>query len=586
MYLHILESPRTFVLEQHDFALILNLQQDHKVAFDFQPTVDYTRLIDLDLEEHKPLQVEIEGCLGVIELQGLTFLIVLLESELASVPSLPLNGAGVEPVRRVRKVGFFCLDHDMDSSAKDKNHPCHLVRKILQTGNFYYSSCPKYDLTSRLDLRLSRANGEHKTTFAPLARKDRYPARTPPQTSFECDAMFTYNWFILAPLLQARQRMVADDRAEFDSLGFVIPLIQGFFGQKAVEVNGEDALLTIISRLCPNRSGTRLKRRGIDDKGEVANCAETETIIRTVDEVFSFVQIRGSAPFYWKEKLNPSRVNVDIAPLEKSLYSFQTHFYHLFDTYRVVHCLNLMRDTPPMKTLAGEDDLCNMYLDLVNAANEEEEEFGTKLGWQGFDVVYVEETCGGVQGVPEKLKEAVYPIVKKFGATIVSVHSDDGCLDLDNIIQRQEGIFRVNCRDCLDRTNMVKQLNSSFAVDEWLASKGLAPMSIGQAGLLQAHRELYAKSGDTLSIIYTGAGALFSIFTETGVQTSRDLILNAEKSAKRIYCSKVTDIPKQEAINELTGKWLHKRDAWVVECEPFQEYVLRSRTRPQRPKAT
>lgn len=79
--------------------------------------------------------------------------------------------------------------------------------------------------------------------------------------------------------------------------------------------------LSLISRLGWKRAGTRYNTRGVDDDGNVANFVEvrtfcslgvreivdkagslahshsqTETIFRTKDMCFSFVQIRGSVP--------------------------------------------------------------------------------------------------------------------------------------------------------------------------------------------------------------------------------------------------------------------------------------------------
>ena len=95
----------------------------------------------------------------------------------------------------------------------------------------------------------------------------------------------------------------------------------------------------LISRRSRHRAGTRYFTRGIDSEGHVANYNETEQII-FIDEDdedaspggvsygygglaevkgttrMSFVQTRGSAPFYWAE-INNLRYKPDLQIMEK-----------------------------------------------------------------------------------------------------------------------------------------------------------------------------------------------------------------------------------------------------------------------------
>ena len=112
---------------------------------------------------------------------------------------------------------------------------------------------------------------------------------------------------------------------------FVLPLMQGFVGQRAftvkrqadkpsadvahaeegtesvIEAQGKDEsvrpasdyLITLISRRSVKRPGLRYLRRGVDDDGNTANSVETEQILSKAswepsDKVYSFTQIRGS----------------------------------------------------------------------------------------------------------------------------------------------------------------------------------------------------------------------------------------------------------------------------------------------------
>ena len=48
-------------------------------------------------------------------------------------------------------------------------------------------------------------------------------------------------------------------------------------------------------------AGTRFNKRGIDDEGNVANFVETEQLFYYFGYCFSFVQVRGSVPLFFKQ---------------------------------------------------------------------------------------------------------------------------------------------------------------------------------------------------------------------------------------------------------------------------------------------
>lgn len=82
----------------------------------------------------------------------------------------------------------------------------------------------------------------------------------------------------------------------FDAGQFIHPIIQGYVGSHDFTLQGSPVNLMVISRLGFERAGTRFLTRGIDDDGNVANFAETETVWTMNDSRMSFVQIRGSVP--------------------------------------------------------------------------------------------------------------------------------------------------------------------------------------------------------------------------------------------------------------------------------------------------
>ena len=196
-------------------------------------------------------------------------------------------------------------------------HPASALRKILSNGHFYFSSPSSaatgtaaggvpFDVSTRLEERLLRSIASASTGDA---------SATPENVAY--DPRFVWNGFLLESLLTFRTNLSLTERSAFDGSGFITAVIQGYYGLHDFTLSGTPVTLTLISRLGFARAGTRFNTRGIDDDGHVANFVEvrlcllfdakssataddisrqTETVFRTKDSVFSFVQIRGSVP--------------------------------------------------------------------------------------------------------------------------------------------------------------------------------------------------------------------------------------------------------------------------------------------------
>lgn len=109
----------------------------------------------------------------------------------------------------------------------------------------------------------------------------------------------------------------------------------------------------VISRRSRHRAGTRYFTRGVDNKGNPGNFNETEQIIilpsttegEKAATVASFVQTRGSAPFYWAEIVNLIRVP-DLMIMDmgaESHSAFRAHIDAQKDAYGELLILNLVK---------------------------------------------------------------------------------------------------------------------------------------------------------------------------------------------------------------------------------------------------
>ncbi|CAN6581484.1 unnamed protein product [Malus baccata var. baccata] len=73
------------------------------------------------------------------------------------------------------------------------------------------------------------------------------------------------------------------------------------FQTAELKLKGSPATLTIVSRRCTRRLGTRMWRRGANLDGDVANFIETEQLVEIEGFQSSLLQIRGSIPLLWEQ---------------------------------------------------------------------------------------------------------------------------------------------------------------------------------------------------------------------------------------------------------------------------------------------
>ncbi|KAI5480245.1 inositol or phosphatidylinositol phosphatase [Pseudohyphozyma bogoriensis] len=104
----------------------------------------------------------------------------------------------------------------------------------------------------------------------------------------------------------------------------------------------------------------------------------------------------------------------------------------------------------------------------------------------------------------------------------------------------------------IEGTNMVKAMCSLFALDQYVKDVDLLDKLRGSK-LESLHRVLWSENGDAVSQIYTGAGALNTIFTRTGRHSDLDTTRNKQKAELRIEQALYRDKGKQAAIDRLVG---------------------------------
>ncbi|GAA5968165.1 hypothetical protein JCM11641_003755 [Rhodosporidiobolus odoratus] len=600
LQLLLIREPRQLALASQDFVLLFASPHQHQLQQDAVSLVlQLLSRHDVNLEEAIVLNGRVGGCLGVLAVAGETFISIITQSTtLGAGYSRKLSGLGSEPINRVLAVDFFCLtspayDHlhapissfplensdyvdDPTSfyqpyssassngvstgSLRGENptaleHPCQGIRKILSNSSFYYSSGPDaFDLSTRLQARvgkLSHEESEKREEGDADANEDGYA-----EAELEHDARFLWNTYMVAPLLSFRSTLTGGLKEVLDEQGFVVLAIQGYAGRMEINLGGRPAVLSLISRLGWKRSGTRFNVRGVDDEGGVANFVETETILRTPDLVFSYVQTRGSVPLFWEEGGGqPFAPKITITrPIEASLPAFLRHFEGMLEKYDKVHIINLLG------TKEGESALTSAYTAHLAAAFEIDDNIRTSVALTDFDF-HARSRVSGIESVRTQLAREVGEIEEGLGACVVGVQGESGG-ETPLPIMLQKGVMRTNCKDCLDRTNAVEDFLSRFALESFLRNTQDRWAGTDTA-LWASHRVLWADNGDALSKIYVGTGAINTSFTRTGKKSLAGLLSDASKSVSRVYQQQFVDGGKQKAIDALLGNLATSRKVRV-----------------------
>ncbi|KAM4703825.1 phosphatidylinositide phosphatase SAC2 [Rhinophrynus dorsalis] len=402
-----------------------------------------------------------------------------------------------------------------------------LFKMFMDSDSFYYSWT--YDLTNSVQRQSSRDKGS-----LPLWQR--------------VDDRYFWNKHMIQDLIKLK-----DPQGSF----WILPIIQGFVQIEELVVNYNESsddeksspetppqeptcvddvhprfVVALISRRSRHRAGMRYKRRGVDKIGHVANYVETEQLIHVHNHTLSFVQCRGSVPVFWSQvgyRYNP-RPRLDKGEKETSQY-FCLHFNQELEIYKKQVLVNLVDQTGREKIIG------DAYLKQVLMFNN------PNLTYVTFDF---HEHCRGMKFENvQTLTDAICDIILDMKWCWV---------DQAGVICKQEGIFRVNCMDCLDRTNVVQAAIARVVMEQQLKKLGVMPPE--QPLPMKCYRLyqiMWANNGDAISRQYAGTAALKGDFTRTGERKLAGVMKDGVNSANRYYLNRFKDAYRQAVIDLMQG---------------------------------
>lgn len=436
----------------------------------------------------------------------------------------------------------------------------HMFKQVDLGKNFYFSYT--YDLTKTLQDNLTNSDVHSEEDSRQTSKQS--------HTAWGYSEKFVWNHHLLMP---AFADSVHDLESSYAS-EWVLPLVYGFVDQAKLRVLNCTIHVTLIARRSRHFAGARFLKRGTDEKGHVANDVETEQIVSDAlttpfyapsnrrgdgtrgpnPRYTSYVMHRGSIPIFWtQDSTNMSpRPPIEISVVDPFYSSAALHFDDMLRRYgHPVIVLNLIKSKekqPREVKLLNAFGECIKYLNQFLPKDK-------RLRYIAWDMSRASKSRDqDVIGVLEDIAEETINATNFFHSgpepnKFSQHHEARGTILL------QSGVARVNCVDCLDRTNAAQFVIGKAAFGHQLYALGLLdhPTLPFDSDAIDMLTEMYHDLGDTIALQYGGSHLVNTMETYRKINQwsshSRDML----EGLKRYYSNSFVDAEKQAAINLFLG---------------------------------
>ncbi|WOL01909.1 phosphoinositide phosphatase SAC8 isoform X3 [Canna indica] len=502
--LRLLEFPDRYVIQSADPDA-----PDH--AFSIGRSDGLVELIVENLSSLTSSKVStIYGVVGIIRLLAGTYvLLITSRKEVGTYLGFPIF-----LVTSMRFVSCSeALKHSTPQEKKDEAYFMSLLKIIESTPGLYYS----YERDLTVNLQMTSKLTEERM-HKPLWK--------------QADPRFIWNRNLMEELIENK----------LDA--FTIPVVQGSFQSVQFTLKDSPARITLISRRCNRRLGTRMWRRGANLEGATANFIETEQIMEFAGYKSSFLQIRGSIPLLWEQIVDLSyKPQLNVINHDETV--IERHFLDLTQRYGEIVAVDLTDKE------GDEGRLSDLYAaELQNLPYVRYVPFD-------FHHVCAKGNFDNLQILYDQIKENV----ESQGYFLINT---DG-----QILLEQNGIIRANCIDCLDRTNVTQSYVARKSLNLQLQKMGAFSASecISMYNdIYEMFKILWAKHGDEISLEYSGTHALKGDLVRYGRQTVGGMIKDGISALTRYYLNNFQDGIRQDALDLISGRYTVSRGG----SSPFQ----------------
>ncbi|KOM51336.1 hypothetical protein LR48_Vigan08g216300 [Vigna angularis] len=343
-------------------------------------------------------------------------------------------------------------------------------------------------------------------------------------------------------------------RSRCNNTIWTIALVHGHFRQSRLSIFGRDFSVSLISRRSRHFAGTRYLKRGVNDRGRVANDVETEQIVLDEEagsckgKMSSVVQMRGSIPLFWSQEASRFSPKPDIIlqRYDPTYEATKLHFEDLAKRYgNPIIVLNLIktvekrpREMMLRREFASAVGYLNQILPVENHLRFIHWDFHKFAKSKSANVLLV---LGAVasealdltgiyySGKPSIIKRANKSNRTSTGrdASLRDLRASSGDIVrignsnemINSVVNRdketdtnhqnkkdnfssdaphfQSGVLRTNCIDCLDRTNVAQYAYGLQALGRQLHAMGLTdvPKVDPDSSIAAALMDMYQSMG-------------------------------------------------------------------------------------------
>ncbi|WFD36768.1 phosphatidylinositol-3,5-bisphosphate 5-phosphatase [Malassezia cuniculi] len=435
------------------------------------------------------------------------------------------------------------------SKARDQREAqlLHMFRQVDVSKNFYFSY--SYDLTRTLQSNMT----------GPRAGDDRV-----------VNDKFVWNYKLLQPAFSDCFSRSESPEVALRS-AWVLPLVHGFVDQAKLVVLGRVIYVTLIARRSRHYAGARFHKRGVDAKGHVANDVETEQIVnepntssffapakrgtntlRASPNYTAYVMHRGSIPVYWTQdtsNMSP-RPPIEISLTDPYYGAAALHFDALFKDYGApVIVLNLVKSK---ERQPRESKLLHAYTECVAYLNQYLP-VDRRIKYIAWDMSRASKSRDqDVIGTLERIASETLADTRFFHSGPPPPFRD---LSRKTLLL-QHGVARINCVDCLDRTNAAQFVLGKAALAHQLHALGLlaSPHLDFDSDAVNMLTEMYHDLGDTIALQYGGSALAHTTDTYRKINQWTSHSRDMAEGLKRYYANSFADADKQAAIDLFLGQ--------------------------------
>lgn len=379
-------------------------------------------------------------------------------------------------------------------------HPCHELAKYLSSGSFYFSY--EVDLSLPLGQSVGSSGGSE---------------------GFWED--FAWNANMLRPFCEVIGEFSIPEQLSL----LCTRVIKGFVAIRA----HVDCTLGLLSKISCKRAGTRFQSRGTDDDGNVSNFVYSEVFFQPPNcNIFSFGMLRGTVPVFWDQpgmQLVQHKIQI-VRTAAATQPAFEKHFERILGVFEGAFIIDLL------STVQTSDEcmLSRRFREHISTLSKKLAP--NKLHYTSFDF----------NALCKSDKRQLYRLLEDISEHLQCSYTYNSKPEV-----KQQIIFRVNCLDCLDRTNVVQAALAKKIISNFCRKYKI---HISHDALESELSSIWADNGDALSNIYAGTKALKSSLLRTGKVGLMSVLKDITKSTQRFFVNNFQDKEKQQTIDLLLGK--------------------------------